>query len=49
MIFLKKEISRNSSALASTKAMTLEITDDSVKIRDQQALSPQGITIDDIQ
>ena len=36
MIFLKKEISRNSSSLSSTKALTQEIADDSVKIRDQQ-------------
>ena len=49
MIFLKKEISRNSNTLASTKALTQEIADDSLKIRDQQIQSPKGITIDDIQ
>ena len=36
MIFLKKEISRNSSTLISTKALTQEIADDSVKLRDLQ-------------
>lgn len=35
MIFLKKEISRNSNTLISTKALTQEIADDSVKLREQ--------------
>ena len=35
MIFLKKEISRNANTLISTKALTQEIADDSVKLREQ--------------
>jgi hypothetical protein len=35
MIFLKKEISRNSSFLISMKAMTQEITENSVKVKDE--------------
>lgn len=35
MIFLKREISRNSSAIISTKAMTQEITDHSVLVKEK--------------
>jgi len=48
MIYLKKEISRNSSFLVSTKAMTQEILDHSVKVKDESIQAPSGITVDDI-
>jgi hypothetical protein len=48
MIFLKKEISRNTSFLISTKAMTQDIAENSVKVRDESYQNPSGITADDV-
>lgn len=48
MIFLKKEISRNSSFLISTKAMIKEIIENSIKVKDESNQNIAGVTVDDV-